>query len=636
MKLLEKFKQQLAGMGELKNVWLTTFNLDIAFVEKTVLPAILKMDPPVSRIDYEILQQALTESGIDFRIYCDPRMVAREKPKRSSINIYPVSMRQLAEGDAPHAHYLDAENSFFHPKVFYLEDHNKKIVVGAGSANLTLSGWGRNQESVDFRCISRNEQYQQVKKFFIHIDSSLASDEFFPVRRKFHGEDNEWSFIHSLSGQTLMEALGKGEAIKTLSVWSPYLAADMAGFIASLLEPEQCIELVPDRVNGFYIRTRWDRALQTLLDEGQLTLCHSPLPRDERAPMTHAKLWLGHTAAGKQLAVGSWNFTAQGCCSLDEKGWNVEAGIVHSVVSSTKLCGPAWLEVTESDFASEAQLQEEYLNVVELPPCDINVIFDWTHCEYLISGKWGNGRAQSSYQLVLPGINKPCELLWKKDGVLKTPKKLVVRKTDALLNNPFYILRTADKSDWHGMINEKGVEHRRALSFASLDDLLNSYLSDADPTVSEYTILRGNEAQDQTLGEGATIPESSFEPSSYFRLFQAIQRRRERLIAEEDIIQLHRHLFNEPGCLLELAEFTREHTEQSKQLIFNWFLTQEVNSLAVLGKKRFKQLRCAQSKDLSIAAHQWEWLQVNAPELTMDAASERYLTAIREICGYGA
>lgn len=634
MKLLENFKQQLEGMGELKRVWLTTFNLDIAFVETWVLPAVLGMDPPVSRMDYEGLQRALTESEIDFRIYCDPRMVAKDKPKRTSVEVYPVSVRQLSQGDAPHRQYLDKERSLFHSKVFYLEDHDKKIVVGAGSANLTLSGWGRNQEAVDFRCISNNEQYQQVKQFFIHIDTSLKEDEFFPVRRKFMGEDSSWSFIHSLSGQTLLEALEKGEALKTLSVWSPYLAADMAEFIANLLEPEQGIQLVPDRAKGLYIRTSWDPALQKMLDDGQLTLCHSPVPHDERALMTHAKLWLGHSLAGKRLAVGSWNFTAQGCCSLEEKGWNVEAGIVHPVPGNTTLCGPAWSQVNESDFASEAQLEEEALAVAELPPCDLSVIFDWTRCEYQISGKWFKDKAQPGYQLMLPGINTLCELVWKKNGELKSPLLLPLHKSEALLSNSFFTLRAAGKSDWQGMINETGIEQRRALSFSSLEDLLKSYLIDTDPAASESLMLRGSVAQDETQGEGEIVSENSCEPASYFRLFQAIQQRRERLKAEEDIIQLHRHLFTEPGCLLELAEFFRERVNLPTQPIFDWFLAQEINSLTAAGKKRFNCLRRGQDSVISIAPHQWESLKVNTPELTGDAASKRYLTAIREACGY--
>lgn len=635
MKLLENFKQQLQGLGPLKRVWLTTFNLDIAFVETWVLPALLRMEPPVSRMDYEGLQRALTESGIDFRLYCDPRMVARDKPKRTSIQVYPVSVRQLAQGEAPHAHYLDDGKGLFHPKVFYLEDKDRNVVVGAGSANLTLSGWGRNQEAVDFRRLSSNKQFQQVKQFFTAIDPGLA-DQFLARRHVFADDDVNWSFIHSLGGPTLMQALQPDADLKNLSVWSPYLAADMAGFIKKLVKPEQRIELVPDLVAGRHIRTRWEPAVQTAINEGQLTLCHAPVSRDERSSMTHAKLWLGHSSQSKYLAVGSWNFTAPGCCSLFEKGWNVEAGIVHPVARNTVLCGPAWSQVNENDFADEALLKDEALEVEALPPCDLSVMFDWTRSEYLIDGEWFNGKAQPGHELILPGIAGPSELVWKKNGTLKSPLRLPLLKSAALLNTPFYTLRMAGRSVWQGMIVEINTKHRRALNFPSLDDLLNSYLTGTAPDNDERLILRSSIAQDQTQSEGEAVTGSKLEPTSYFRLFQAVQHRRELLTAETDIMLLYRRLFTEPGCLLELAEFTRERVASSTQSVFKWFLAQEVNSLAVVGKRRFIHLRNAESETLSVAAHQWASLNVLAPELTGDTASEHYLTAIRESCGYGA
>lgn len=635
MKLLDNFKHQLKGMGSLKRVWLTTFNLDIAFVETWVLPAVLRMEPPVSRMDYEGLQRALIESGIDFRIYCDSRMVAKDKPKRTSIQIYPVSIRRLAQGDAPNAEYLDDKRSLFHPKVFYLEDQNKKVVVGAGSANLTLSGWGRNQEAVDFRCLSSNQQYQQVRQFLIAIDPTLSQR--LPAwRQVFADDDMNWSFIHSLGGPTLMQALQKDAKLKKLSVWSPYLAVEMASFIEQLVTTEQRIELVPDRVAGRYIRTRWDPCLQTLINDCQLTLCHAPLQRDERILMTHAKLWLAHSTKGKYLATGSWNFTAQGCCSLFEKGWNIEAGIVHPVARNTTLCGPAWSEVSEHDFATEAELKEEELVIEALPPCELTVVFDWTRSEYLIEGKWFNGKTQQGYELILPGIKGVKELIWKKNSELKSPLRLPVIKSNELLNTPFFTLSKAGSSNWQGMIIEINAEHRRALSFSSLDDLLNSYLNGGNTAIDDCLILRSRAAQDQTQSEGEIVAKNSFEPTSYFRLFQAIQHRREKLTLEDDITQLYRLLFAEPGCLLELTEFAQERVTPSTQSVFDWFLAQEINNLAAEGKKRFSYLQKRQQETISVATHQWESLKVPVPELTGDAASRHYLTAIKEVCGYGA
>lgn len=634
MKLLETLKKQISQMGKLKRVWLTTFNLDIAFVETWVLPAVLRMDPPVSRMDYEALQRAMDESGIDFRIYCDPRMMAKDKPKRTSVAVYPVSVRELARSEAPLARYLDENRSLFHPKVFYLEDEDKKIVVGAGSANLTLSGWGRNQEAVDFRCIANNQQYQQVKQFFIYTDSALDHDDFFPVRRKFAGKDDAWSFIHSLGGDTLFDALANGQSLRVLSVWSPYLAEDLAGFIDEFDEPDLKFELVPDLVHGRFIRTRWDTSLQTLIADKRLALFHSPVARDNRALMTHAKLWLAESRVGKRLAIGSWNFTQQGCCSLEKTGWNVEAGIVHKVPRNTQICTDEW-GVNADDFASEELLEEEKLEPEALPPFDLSVTFDWGLREYEIAGKWFGAKQDAVYALLLPGIDGPVELVWKARGnELKSPQKLAVFKSDAVLNSPFYTLRTEGKPDWQGMIVETCTEHRRMLSFASLDDLLNSYLSSTDPAASERLMLRAVGAQDEMQCEGEEGIVSSGE-ISYFRLFQAMQQRRNWLAQTEEGHQLHRRLFTEPGCLQELAEMARERAEQAKNTVFDWFLAQEVNSLAALAKKRVSSIRRQCGADaIVLTPHQWASLHVNVPRLEGDAESLSYITAITKDCGY--
>ena len=148
-------------------------------------------------------------------------------------------------------------------------------------------------------------------------------------------------------------------------------------------------------------------------------------------------------------------------------------------------------------------------------------------------------------------------------------------------------------------------------------------------------MLRGSAAQDQTQGEGDIPPERQFEPTSYFRLFQAMECRRELLDAEDDLTQLYRHLFSAPGCLLELAEFCAARASASPQPVFDWFLAQEVNALAARGKKRFNCLRREQGDAMSLPAHLWQSLQVAVPPLAGDAASARYLSTIREVCQYG-
>ena len=185
------------------------------------------------------------------------------------------------------------------------------------------------------------------------------------------------------------------------------------------------------------------------------------------------------------------------------------------------------------------------------------------------------------------------------------------------------------------MIIEIHAEHRRALSFASLDDLLNSYLLGDDPDNSDRLMLRGSAAQDQAQGEGDIPPERQFEPTSYFRLFQAIECRRELLTGEKDLALLSRRLFSEPGCLLELAEFCAARASASPQPVFDWFLAQEVNALAALGKKRFNCLCREQGDENSLPPHLWQSLQVAVPPLSGDAASADYLSIIRKAFKHG-
>ena len=190
MKLLNAFRNQLETLGPLKRAWFTTFNLGIPFFETHLLPALLAADPPVNRMDYENMQLQLAELGIDVRIFCDMRMMEADQLKRTAIPIHGILPSWLENFD---------QESLFHPKVIFLEDTNGNMVLGAGSANLSISGWGRNQEVFIFRPVSHNEQYQQIKRFFTPLAKTAGINitETFGVRRRFVGNDTDWRFVHS-------------------------------------------------------------------------------------------------------------------------------------------------------------------------------------------------------------------------------------------------------------------------------------------------------------------------------------------------------------------------------------------------------------------------------------------------------
>lgn len=161
MKLLAELQKQVGRMGTLRRAWFTSFNTDIEFVETYVLPATLGANTPRNRIEYEQLQQELTKEDIDFRVFCDPRFLETNRVKRTCIPVHGIRPQRKRE--------WFSEASLFHAKVIYLEDREGKRVIGAGSANLTLSGWGRNLEVFQFFEISTYTNYREIRRFFEHL-----------------------------------------------------------------------------------------------------------------------------------------------------------------------------------------------------------------------------------------------------------------------------------------------------------------------------------------------------------------------------------------------------------------------------------------------------------------------------------
>ena len=169
MKLLDAFKAELDKCENIKRVWLTAFIIDVEFIETYVLPTVLGAEQPRTRMEYEALQLELIRQGIDFRVFCDKRYIGPDQNKRTSIPVYGISPGK-AGGIWPEGGIT--EESLFHAKVIYIEGKNGEKgkdtvrLLGSGSANLTLSGWGRQREVFQFTRVDERELYYSVRSFF--------------------------------------------------------------------------------------------------------------------------------------------------------------------------------------------------------------------------------------------------------------------------------------------------------------------------------------------------------------------------------------------------------------------------------------------------------------------------------------
>lgn len=586
MKLLKALERQVQGLSNIRRVWFTTFNLDITFFEKHVLPVLLGMDTPKLRSDYEYMQQQVVERNIDIRLFCDPRMLDSSQVKRTAIPIHGVLPSRIKKPPKP----FDDE-SLFHPKVVLIQDERGRSILGAGSANLTVSGWGRNQECFAFREVSSKRQYRQVHGFFDAIQAAVPSIRRLPGPGNIRGHnrgDSDWTFVHSFSERDFLEDLLKGLESPTLSVWSPYFSADLAALLKRIrkrFDPDLPFSIVPDRAADRPIRTRWTDDLVEMLADESLSFHDRPTPHDTDVEMTHAKLWQAKdgNSMGGRVGIGSWNCTEPGVASFDRR--NVEAGILVPLTRASAIIGKQ-LTLLESDFAPDEMLEEEALTPLHpATPFELHVVFDWQEGLYQVAGHLdGAGeRARAGYNLRLPGVERSVPLRCTGGNLSFDTMPVEIENSEVLLADHAYEVWAADQMIHRGLIHEINQKYRRSFSYESLGDLLEDLSNGIEPkestTVSLGSVLRDQSDADQE-------PEKPYRGlevggMSYFRVFHAFEAFRGKLsrLTKADWDGLEQLALIRPGCLHELVEKVHDHVEGSSNHVLNWLLLKELHAL---------------------------------------------------------
>ena len=617
MKLMVELKRNLAELGPLKRVWLTSFNLSIEFVETHLLPALLgENKPPVGRMDFETLQLELLEREIDIRIFADKRMIHRSDRKRTAIEVHAVTPRQLRD-------FSFSADSLFHPKVIYLEAKDGRAVLGTGSANLTVSGWGRNQEAMLFRKVATQEQSDQIKAFFKPLLVASNDNTRLSLGKKYWGADQSWEFVHSLAGRPFLERLLPDDvAVRKLAVWSPYFTGDLAGFLVTLRssrkQPSLIVQIVPDLLEG-RIRTQWQDALAQQLQSGQLSFHANPVERHQNSEMCHAKIWV----TSSQMAVGSWNCTRPGSNILTsrEDGLsdnNIEAGILLRQASNLgALLGEAW-KMSRSNFSSLEQLNEQKLEVPEELPFDIAVDFDWREQVYTVRIDWVDTKREG-YFLKLPDVASAHPVAPQK----RVPLQIAVADPKHLLTNHYFVVCYGANEVYQGIINQTTLEQRRAEGYASLDELLDSRIPNRQGNCGDGdTVLRGENSDNDEDGDPLPLP-ATVHVSSYFRLFRAMDTFAGEIEGAKSSEQLERNVFVRPGCLAELREkIVLRSAGSGAGTVYQWFLVLEYRRLVLAARKKYRQLT-----HLKAVGARWDGLVLEASPAPR-GADPRYIEMI--------
>lgn len=640
MKLLDAFRQQVRALGPLRRAWFTTFNLGIPFFETHVLPELLQgdADPPANRMDYENMQLQLAERSIDLRVFCDLRMMEADQLKRTALPVHGMLPRRLGlEGFGP--------ESLFHPKVIFLEDEGGRMVLGAGSANLSVSGWGRNQEVFCFHTVSNNEQYQQIKRFFEPLFVAAGLDMALGVRRQFKGDDEGWRFAHSFERESFLELLLADTQAGRLTVWSPYFSRDLAGLIEkirAMAGREIDVAIVPDRVGNRHVRTKWSEAIEQMLDKGGLVFHDRPSPRPDEIEMTHAKLWLAQGQKAR-LAIGSWNCTEPGSASFELR--NVEAGFLLEVAPATQIAGKP-LALGAKDFGTDDMLKDDELDPPPYPlPFELLVSFDWAQGCYEVQGRLYEKNEGMGYALRLPGVKQRLALDWKErriDGAWPLEAiALELADNEALLADHGYEVWRGDSLEYRGLVLETMQAHRRAQGYDSLKDLLNDWVEGVEPGGSGKPrlrpVLRNDDISDAEPAPPAIAADAG--GLSYFRVFHAFEQFRQQLREVDSRNILERLLFVQAGSLQELvAKVNAQAAAPGGSAVFNWFLLQEADSLYAAALEAYARTRAKYARSAPPEGAKWQSLKPNTrlsrlpPEIRGNA---EYMRQLRKVCGYG-
>ncbi|KAA8677696.1 hypothetical protein [Vibrio gigantis] len=664
-KLAEALSKQIQSLGPLRHAWFTSFNLNVDFFERHVLSTLLQMDNPRSRVDFELMQQKLNGSikesskgdvtlNIDVKVFADQRMYQASDIKRTAIEVYGVNPALLNGGRKKQL----SISSLFHPKVIFLQDIYGNAILGGGSANLTLSGWSSNQEVFTFQKVECKHQAEAIKDFFKPLFEAHKLDhKTILTPRRFRAEikPDDWSFVHTFvknsrdgRHQTLLSHMfgSLTDGTNDLVVWSPYFPADLAGFIQRLRSVSQCDELklhiIPDLVENQKLRTQWSSTLLPLLSDGSVGFYRSPIGKDERSDLCHAKVWMTHS----KLAIGSWNFTTPGSNVLLEdkiEGQvNIEAGIVVENQQPLEQVLSQPLSITEDNFMLSKELEEHALEVSDLLPLDVNIAFDWRTLSYNveislcdINGEW------PKFELQLPDLAQPFiykgraskeqgeHSTWSfEHQLLEEPKELLVDHA--------YKLNFNDGSQHRGFIVERNSVMRRVEQFDSLDDIFSSLIDGRSLESNANSSLR-NEIlggdQDWLYEQDTdTLSEKDQSPTlSYFRMFQAMDNLQQRITRLKSNALIEQYAFVIPGCLVEIGEKIRSEL-QGNASVFNWYMKQEFNLLIDVAKKqssdselktRLSGLRFKSSDSV-----------VRAQGLQSKIGSSEYRKLIKEKCKY--
>ena len=502
-----------------EGIVLTTFNLHGQFLEEQALPAILGVEAATAAARNAGLNGQLAET--DCTVFYDPTVAPGVSAKFRYV-ARPVPLR----------------GRLFHPKLVIIagrsEDGTTWVYLAVSSANLSLSGWGRNAESFGETWIhTRTQQAWQGLDGFLAwlqdyanlgegpegrdavavVRAALAR---MPSRYRFRDDDTKpwsgtlsaqfYSSVVDTEGLPSFLKMGRSRRPAELWVYSPYWGSvsemvDKFGAKRTALVPA----MRADR-KAIGLAKSQHEALTEIAEVWR----NESEKKDDR--FWHMKAyWIRH---------GEYTYTAVGSCNFTEAGLvgangNVEAMLVLEGIE------PDW---PEESAALLEDLSEQPVDEEEAPepvPVIIVVAYDWR------SGSWrwflDADDSQGDFRLLLPTDLAAIRIVPGVDERRGDPPDLPARYK-------LTYTQYAERREWQGEVVELHLDHTRRTygKPLSASDILESWrlhvhTGGPGPPNSEDG---GDEDDDE--GAQADVP-AAFDAVNLYDLYRAMRALRSRL-----------------------------------------------------------------------------------------------------------
>lgn len=545
----ERIERASGYLPELDGVVLTTFNLNAAFLEDFAFPAVLGVEAKTAAARRVELHQRFASTPCT--VFYDPTV-----PPRISGNYRYV------------ARPVPVRGRFFHPKLVVLagrsEDETTWVYLAVSSANLTLSGWGRNAESFGETWIHtpRQQSWKALNSLlsWLSAHSPLGEKQTdsdavarvraalarMPERKRFIDKGTEpWSgtlyakFYVSVVHKDGLAAFlqdNRRRRPSKLRVYSPYWS-EVAERVA-FFNARSTVLIPARRMDGTALGLSREQA--AALDQ------HTEILQNEGDVGTrfwHMKVYWIEQGNSIRTAVGSCNFTNTGLTGTDG---NVEAMLVFDA-------DPDWLpkgrEVESEELAAEALAEEEAPG-----PAPVAIVVAWDWRVHVWRWWLDASPRQREFLLHLPGL--PAFRI--ESGTHTKPGDPPARGAIFTVN-----YRTDQgEQQWQGQVVELNLDfssrtYGRPLS---ANEILDSWRGRA-PTWDLRGGVGNGDSDEDKEDRDANAP-AAFDAVNLYDLYRAMRSLRTKLAGLDQHPDIQRaYLVGRPDSVMSLAHLADRDAE---------------------------------------------------------------------------